>query len=57
VLGRLTGAVDDLGETPTDLPMMIDARKAQIFEREMSELLDSLIDFDFVALDLLQQFF
>ena len=53
VFGRLAGAVDDLGEAPANLPMVIDAREAQILERQMTEFLDRLIDFDLVVLNLL----
>jgi hypothetical protein len=34
--------------------MMVDARKAQILERQMPELLDGIIYVDLTALDLFQ---
>ena len=33
VLGGLAGAENDFGKTPTDLPVVVEARKAQILER------------------------
>ncbi len=53
VFGGLAGAEDNLGETTSNLTMMVDARKAQIFERQMPKLLDRLVDIDLVVLDLL----
>jgi hypothetical protein len=37
--------------------MVVNAREAQILERQMPELLDSLVDTQLIVLDLLQQFF
>jgi hypothetical protein len=34
--------------------MVVDAREAQILERQMPELLDRLVDIQLVVLDLLQ---
>jgi hypothetical protein len=56
MLGRFSGAVDNLRETPPDLTMVVDASKAQILERQMAELLDRLAHADLVVLNLLQQF-
>lgn len=57
VFGGLAGAEDDFGKTPPDLPVVVDAREAQILERQMPELLDRLVDTQLIAFDLLQQFF
>jgi len=53
VLGGLAWAEDDLRETPPDLTMMVDTRKAKVLERQMPEFLDRLVDTNFAALDLL----
>jgi len=54
VFGGLAGAEDDFRKTPPDLPMVVEAREAQILERQMPKLLDSLIDIQLIAFDLLQ---
>ena len=53
VFGGLAGAEDDLGETTSNLTMMVDTRKAKVLERQMPEFLDRLVDTNFAALDLL----
>jgi len=44
---------DHLGEAATDLAMMVDAGKAEIFKRQMAELLDGLVYVDLALLELL----
>jgi hypothetical protein len=57
MLDGLAGAEDDFRKTPPDLTMVVNACKAQIFERQVPELLNGLVDSQLVVLDLLQQFF
>ena len=54
LFGSLAGAKDDLREASPDLPMVVDARKAQILERQMAKFLNRLIHANVAVLDLLQ---
>jgi hypothetical protein len=54
VFGGLAGAENDFRKTPPDLPMVVDAREAQILERQMPKFLDRLVYTDFAVLDLPQ---
>ena len=57
VFGGLAGAEDDFRKTPPDLPVVVDAREAQILEWQMPKFLNRLVHSNFAVLDLLQQFF
>jgi hypothetical protein len=53
LLCRLAGRIDNLAKTPAKPSMMIDARKAQVLERQMTKLLYRSLDFRLAIFNLL----
>jgi len=44
LLGGFTGAIYDFREAAADLAMMVDAGEAEVFERQMPQFLNGLVD-------------
>jgi hypothetical protein len=57
VLGGLARAEDNLGETTSNLAVMVNAREAEVLERQMPEFFDCVVHANLVVLDFFQQFF
>jgi hypothetical protein len=54
VLGGLARAENNLGKTTSNLTMMVNARKAEVLERQMPEFLDRIVHANLAVLDLLE---
>ena len=53
--GGLAGAVNDLREAPPYLAMVVDTCKAEVLERQVTELFYRFIDLNGAVFDLTQQ--